>query len=88
LFQTAFKKDSGREEFALIYLLELEKDRSEIVVRVYNYEEKNTAEESRRLTKQLVTDILLIKSEKIYIYLLFIEFEDRKKSFLKQFSDY
>ena len=34
-------------------MIELEKDRSPIVERVYKYEEKNFCEESRRLVRQL-----------------------------------
>merc|ERR1739848_190667 len=50
------KKDSGREEFGLKYLIELEKKRSPIVERCFKYEELAKAEESSRLVVQLEQD--------------------------------
>ena len=47
------KKDAGQEELGLRYLNELEKNRSVIVERVYKFEEKNIANESRRMVEQL-----------------------------------
>ena len=47
------KKDAGQEELGLRYLNELEKKRSVIVERVYKFEEKNIANESRRMVEQL-----------------------------------
>ena len=47
------KKDAGQEELGLCYLNELEKNRSVIVERVYKFEEKNIANESRRMVEQL-----------------------------------
>ncbi|CBY07646.1 unnamed protein product [Oikopleura dioica] len=50
------KRDSGREEFAIKYLIQLEKDRSVICDRLFKFEEKNKSEESRRLMIQLEQD--------------------------------
>ena len=47
------KKDAGQEELGLRYLNELEKQRSVIVERVFKFEEKNIATESRRMVEQL-----------------------------------
>jgi len=47
------KKDTGEEELGLRYLNELEKDRSPLVERVFKFETKNIACESRRMVIQL-----------------------------------
>ena len=66
------KKDAGQEELGLRYLNELEKQRSVIVERVFKFEEKNIATESRRMVEQLGRrddnfKVFLNFSSKLYI---------------------